>query len=95
MNTLPGSMLRLALVSTLALGAGIGIACGAATGVGECSTNADCFEGYACDVAQTKICLRECTTENVDSDCLQGQTCDIVEGEATGVCRSPATADEE
>lgn len=86
---------RLTLCTLLAAAAFGLHACGAATGVGECSTNADCFEGYACDVAQTKICLRECTTENVDSDCLQGQTCDIVEGEATGVCRSPATADEE
>jgi hypothetical protein len=49
-----------------------------------CTSNDDCFENYACDLAQTNVCLRSC--EDGDG-CLASQFCDVEAGDTAGVCR--------
>lgn len=50
-----------------------------------CESDADCFDGYACDLADTQICLRACFNNN---DCVEGQVCVTLAGNTRNVCRS-------
>ena len=66
--------------------------CGGDSVPATCATNADCFDGYACDTAGAQICLRSCTEATVATDCLAGQACVIPDGAANGVCKTAAAA---
>ncbi len=50
----------------------------------RCTSDDECLEGYACDLGNTKVCLRQCGD---DDDCLALQWCDIPTGQAAGYCR--------
>ena len=52
-----------------------------------CATNSDCHDGYVCDTAQTKICLRSCTADTSATACLNKQHCDLSAGDTEGFCR--------
>ena len=48
----------------------------------ECDADADCHDGYLCDVSYTRICLSQCSA---DEDCItNSQVCDPVKS----VCRT-------
>lgn len=73
---------RLAFALAFAL---VPFGCGGVDGPSPCDADADCFDGYACDTAQTSQCLRACTT---DGDCVAAEHCDIPAGADQGVCRA-------
>ncbi len=77
---------------TCALGLALAAAgCGGIDAKTKCTSDADCFEGYACDVAQTEQCMRRCSTTAADTGCLASETCDSISGGTTGVCRVTTT----
>ncbi len=55
----------------------------------KCTSHDDCFDGYRCDLVDSKTCLSACKTHR---ECLAGQVCDIPTGEDTGVCRSGSSS---
>ncbi len=40
----------------------------------KCTSHDDCFDGYRCDLVDSKTCLSACKTHR---ECLAGQVCDI------------------
>ena len=77
---------------TCALGLALAVAgCGGVDAKTKCTSDKDCFEGYACDLAQTEQCLRRCDTTAVPTGCLASETCDAVAGGTAGVCRVTTT----
>ncbi len=76
---------------TCAFGLALAVAgCGGIDAKTKCTSDADCFEGYACDLAQTDQCMRRCDT-TVATDCLASETCDPISGGTAGVCRVTTT----
>ncbi len=80
---------------TCALGLALAAAgCGGVDAKTACASDADCFTGYACDLADTKQCLRRCDQPNPAvpaTGCLDSETCVLRTGETVGVCKVTAT----
>ena len=72
----------LALLASLA-----GLSCSGPAAKLTCQKDTDCFEGYRCDAAETKICLRACTKATETSDCLALEYCSVLATATDGVCR--------
>ena len=89
------TLAKLTCVFGLALAAA---GCGGVDAKAKCTSDADCFEGYACDLAQTNQCMRRCDTTATPADCarpgnccLASETCDPIGGGTAGVCRVTTT----
>ena len=80
---------KLLIIALTVLGA---VACLEVSPQTLCSTDSDCFEGYACDAADSRSCLRACEP-SADAQCLSSETCVATTADGdTGVCK-PATQD--
>lgn len=74
-------------ILTTALMTSIAIGCLEVTPQTLCSTNADCFEGYACDAADSRSCLQSCDPQ-ANAECLSSEECTpITDSGDTGVCK--------
>ena len=52
-----------------------------------CSTDADCFDGYACDETDSRSCLRACDP-SATAECLSSESCVASSADdSTGVCK--------
>ena len=65
-------------------------ACGGVEMKNECPEG-PCLEGFACDEALTKQCLRRC--EPATNTCIASEHCELLDGQSYGVCRPGAGGD--
>jgi len=80
---------KIALIASLT---SISMGCLEVTPQTLCSTDADCFEGYTCDAADSRSCLRACDPQ-ADGQCLSSETCTPTSDDSeNGVCK-PSSGD--
>ena len=53
-----------------------------------CTSDADCFERYGCDVTDSRTCKRTCTVtaSGGSTECLASQQCEVEPGLDEGFC---------